>query len=106
LDAPITKGVSGILVFRARELAAPSAKKSFPCIKCGKCIESCPMGLNPSTLGMLAAKRQYDTMADTYRLGACFECGTCSYVCPANIPLVQQFRVAKQVLRGKPEKAA
>ncbi|MCW2316736.1 electron transport complex protein RnfC [Rhodoblastus acidophilus] len=106
LDAPITKGVSGILVFRARELVAPSAKKSFPCIKCGKCIESCPMGLNPSTLGMLAAKRQYDTMADTYRLGACFECGTCSYVCPANIPLVQQFRVAKQVLRGKPEKAA
>jgi len=106
LDAPITKGVSGILVFRARDLEAPPAKKSFPCIKCGKCVESCPMGLNPSTLGMLAAKRQYDTMADNYRLGACFECGTCSYVCPANIPLVQQFRVAKQVLRGKPEKAA
>jgi electron transport complex protein RnfC len=40
-------------------------------------------------------------MADTYRLGACFECGTCSYVCPANIPLVQQFRIAKQVLRGR-----
>jgi electron transport complex protein RnfC len=105
LDAPITKGVSGILVFRSRDLAAPSPKKSFPCIKCGKCIESCPMGLNPSTLGMLAAKRQYDAMSDFYRLGACFECGTCSYVCPANIPLVQQFRVAKQVLRGK-EKAA
>jgi electron transport complex protein RnfC len=105
LDAPITKGVSGILVFRAADLVAPSPKKSFPCIKCGKCIEACPMGLNPSTLGMLAAKRQYDTMSDFYRLGACFECGTCSYVCPANIPLVQQFRVAKQVLRGK-EKAA
>ncbi|MBB4198021.1 electron transport complex subunit RsxC [Rhodoblastus sphagnicola] len=105
LDAPITKGVSGILVFRARDLTAPPTRKSFPCIKCGKCIESCPMGLNPSTLGMLAAKRQYEPMADTYRLGACFECGTCSYVCPANIPLVQQFRVAKQVLRGS-EKAA
>jgi electron transport complex protein RnfC len=105
LDAPITKGVSGILVFRAKEQAERAKRKSFPCIKCGKCIESCPMGLNPSTLGMLAAKRQYDPMADTYRLGACFECGTCSYVCPANIPLVQQFRVAKQVLRGK-EKAA
>jgi electron transport complex protein RnfC len=105
LDAPITKGVSGILAFRARELAQPVARKSFPCIKCGKCVESCPMGLNPSTLGMLAAKRQYEPMAETYRLGACFECGTCSYVCPANIPLVQQFRVAKQVLRGA-EKAA
>jgi electron transport complex protein RnfC len=105
LDAPITKGVSGILAFRARDLAQPVARKSFPCIKCGKCVESCPMGLNPSTLGMLAAKRQYEPMAETYRLGACFECGTCSYVCPANIPLVQQFRVAKQVLRGA-EKAA
>jgi electron transport complex protein RnfC len=105
LDAPIIKGVSGILAFRARELAQPVARKTFPCIKCGKCVESCPMGLNPSTLGMLAAKRQYEPMAETYRLGACFECGTCSYVCPANIPLVQQFRVAKQVLRGA-EKAA
>jgi electron transport complex protein RnfC len=101
LDAPITKGVSGILAFRGADLVPRGARKSFPCIKCGECIESCPMGLNPSTLGMLAAKRQYDTMADTYRLGACFECGTCSYVCPANIPLVQQFRVAKQVLRGR-----
>ena len=105
LDAPITKGVSGILAFRARDLAEPAVRKTFPCIKCGKCVESCPMGLNPSTLGMLAAKRQYEPMAETYRLGACFECGTCSYVCPANIPLVQQFRVAKQVLRGA-EKAA
>jgi len=101
LDAPITKGVSGVLAFRGEELAERASRKSFPCIKCGKCIASCPMGLNPSTLGMLAAKRQYNTMADTYRLGACFECGTCSYVCPANIPLVQQFRVAKQVLRGQ-----
>jgi electron transport complex protein RnfC len=105
LDAPITKGVSGILAFRGEELAPRTARKTYPCIKCGECIESCPMGLNPSTLGMLAAKRQYETMADSYRLGACFECGTCSYVCPANIPLVQQFRVAKQVLRGR-EKTA
>ena len=59
------------------------------------------MGLNPSTLGMLAAKREYDLMAERYRLGACFECGSCTYVCPANIPLVQHFRVAKQMLRGK-----
>jgi electron transport complex protein RnfC len=105
LDAPVTKGVSGILVFRGQDLAPRAAHQSLPCIKCGKCVESCPMGLNPSTLGMLAAKRQYSAMADTYRLGACFECGCCTYACPANIPLVQQFRVAKQVLRGA-EKAA
>ena len=101
LDTPVTKGVAGILVFRARDVAERTERKSYPCIKCGECVESCPMGLNPSTLGMLAAKREYETMADNYRLGACFECGTCAYVCPANIPLVQQFRVAKQVLRGR-----
>lgn len=101
LDTPITKGVSGILVFRGRDMQARNDRRTYPCIKCGECIESCPMGLNPSTLGMLATKREYDTMAEDYRLGACFECGSCTYVCPANIPLVQHFRVAKQVLRGK-----
>jgi electron transport complex protein RnfC len=59
------------------------------------------MGLNPSTLGMLAVKREYGRMADDYRLGACFECGCCTYVCPASIPLVQHFRVAKAVLKGR-----
>jgi electron transport complex protein RnfC len=101
LDTPITKGVSGILVFRGRDMAERSSRRTYPCIKCGECIESCPMGLNPSTLGMLAVKREYETMAEDYRLGACFECGSCTYVCPANIPLVQHFRVAKQVLRGR-----
>ena len=100
LDTPITKGVGGVLVFRGRDLAH-QAGHTYPCIKCGECIESCPMGLNPSSLGMLAAKRDFETMADEYRLGACFECGTCSYVCPSHIPLVQHFRVAKAVLKGR-----
>jgi len=101
LDTPITKGVSGILVFRRSDIAARAARKTYPCIKCGECVESCPMGLNPSTLGMLAAKREYETMSERYYLGTCFECGSCSYVCPSGIPLVQQFRVAKRILREK-----
>jgi len=101
LDVPITKGMSGVLVMRAEEMAAQADRKTYPCIKCAECVESCPMGLNPSTLGMLAAKREYDLMGSDYHLGECFECGCCSYVCPSNIPLVQQFRVAKQILREK-----
>ena len=100
LDTSIAKAVSGILVLRAVDLAAREGRKTYPCIKCGECIESCPMGLNPSTMGMLAAKREYEAMT-RYHLDACFECGTCSYVCPSNIPLVQQFRVAKQMLKEK-----
>ena len=101
LDTPVTKGVSGILVFRGSDIAERATRKTYPCIKCGECVESCPMGLNPSALGMLAAKRQYELMSDKYFLGTCFECGSCSYVCPANIPLVQQFRIAKRILREK-----
>lgn len=101
LDVPVTKGVSGIVVMRSDDLGAREARKTYPCIKCGECVESCPMGLNPSTLGMLAAKREYDLMGERYHLGDCFECGCCTYVCPSNIPLVQQFRVAKQILREK-----
>ncbi|OHC67813.1 MAG: electron transporter RnfC [Rhodocyclales bacterium RIFCSPLOWO2_02_FULL_63_24] len=101
LDVPIAKGVSGVLVFRHEDMAEREGRQTYPCIKCGECVESCPMGLNPSTLGMLAAKRQYEEMGERYFLGDCFECGCCTYVCPSNIPLVQQFRVAKQILREK-----
>jgi electron transport complex protein RnfC len=101
LDVPVTKGVSGVLVFRGEDMAGREGRKTYPCIKCGECVESCPMGLNPSMLGMLAARREYDLMGSQYHLGDCFECGCCTYTCPSNIPLVQQFRVAKQILREK-----
>lgn len=99
LDVPVTKGVSGILVFDKLQLE--SDRKIWPCIKCGECVKACPMGLNPSMLGMLAGRREYDEMGTHYHLGDCFECGCCTYVCPSHIPLVQQFRVAKGILRGK-----
>jgi len=101
LDVPVTKGVSGVLVFRSEDMAAREERRTYPCIKCGECVESCPMGLNPSMLGMLAARREYELMGQQYHLGDCFECGCCTYTCPSNIPLVQQFRVAKQILREK-----
>jgi len=101
LDVPITKGVSGVLVFRKEDMAEREVLHTYPCIKCGECVEACPMGLNPSTLGLLASKREYESMGESFHLGECFECGCCTYVCPSNIPLVQQFRVAKQVLRER-----
>ncbi|NTV94584.1 MAG: electron transport complex subunit RsxC [Thiobacillus sp.] len=101
LDVPVTKGVSGILVFDRRDIEADGQRKTYPCIKCGECVNACPMGLNPSMLGMLADGREYEQMGSHYHLGDCFECGCCTYVCPSNIPLVQQFRVAKGILREK-----
>lgn len=97
LDVPVTKGVSGILVFD--KLLVEADRQQWPCIKCGECVNVCPMGLNPSMLGMLAGQGEFATMGSQYHLGDCFECGCCTYVCPSHIPLVQQFRIAKGMLR-------
>lgn len=100
LDVPMTKGVSGILVFDYRMLQAQD-QRAWPCIHCGECVNACPMGLNPTQLGLLATKREFDAMAESFHLGDCFECGCCTYACPSHIPLVQQFRAAKSYLRER-----
>lgn len=99
LDVPVTKGTSGVLVLSSSETA--STRKVYPCIRCGECVSACPMLLNPSQLGMLAAKREYETMAERFHLRDCIECGSCSFVCPSSIPLVQYFRIAKAILRER-----
>ncbi len=101
LDSPVTKGVTGILVYDREWVLRETHAKVYPCIKCGECVQACPMGLNPALLGMLAAKRDYDSMSTDYHLADCFECGCCTWVCPSAIPLVQQFRVAKGLLRAR-----
>lgn len=99
LDISITKGTSGILAFTDNEVHR--ADKVYPCIKCGACVDACPLSLNPSQMGILAKFEAYDDMAANHNLMDCFECGSCSYVCPSNIPLVQYFRMSKAVVRKR-----
>jgi electron transport complex protein RnfC len=98
IEVPVTKAMSGMVVF---ERDHPDLKKgqTHPCIRCGYCVDACPMKLNPTMLGLLAASSMYDEMQQQYHLNDCFECGSCSYVCPSNIPLVQYFRIAKSINR-------
>ena len=98
LDTPVIKGIGSVLVLDQR---ATRRSEIYPCIKCARCVQACPLSLNPSLLGQLAAKHQYELMASRYHLNDCFECGSCTYVCPANIPLVQYFRIAKAMNRKK-----
>lgn len=100
LDIPVTKGVSGVLVLSGDNVAQRDVKE-YSCIRCGSCVNACPMFLNPSRLGALAKKRRYEEMADEFNLFDCFECGSCSYVCPSGIPLVHYFRVSKGIIREK-----
>ncbi len=99
LDISIVKGTSGIVAFTAREVK--NQRKVYPCIKCGACVDACPLSLNPSKLGILAKFEAYDEMASDYNLMDCFECGSCSYVCPSHIPLVQYFRLSKSIVRKR-----
>ena len=102
LDISIVKGTSGIVVFTQKEIKKP--EKIYPCIKCGACVDACPLSLNPSKLGILAKFEAYDLMAEDYNLMDCFECGSCSYVCPSHIPLVQYFRLSKSIVRKRKAK--
>jgi electron transport complex protein RnfC len=104
LDVPVLKGTSGILCLTDTQVRI---RVEYPCIRCSSCLDACPVFLNPSQLGMLARVGEYDEMLN-YHILDCMECGSCSYVCPSNIPLVQRFRVAKGLLREKAvrEKAA
>lgn len=105
LDVPITKGCGGVLVLTEQDMRGIQPN-SYPCISCAKCLEACPMHLNPSQLGKLAYKHRYQEMAESFHLNDCFECGCCSFVCPSNIPLVQYFRIAKSSNRQAPKKAS
>lgn len=95
LDAPITKGITGIVALTRREARI---REVFPCIRCGHCLDACPMFLNPSLMGSLAQTGRYHEMAERAHLWDCMLCGACSYVCPSNIPLSQMFALAKYQL--------
>lgn len=91
LDAPVIKGTSGLLALTRDEVPA---RRAGNCIRCGRCVRSCPMGLLPATLALYAQHQLYDR-AEGIDAMACMECGSCAYVCPAAIPLVQHIRLAK-----------
>lgn len=92
LDTPVIKGTSGILALTKSET---NESKEAPCIRCGRCIQACPMGLNPSMLSILGERSFCIEAKEDFGLLDCIECGSCVYVCPAKRNIVQYVKYSK-----------
>lgn len=94
LDVPVIKGTTGVIVFGKKETKTCISQA---CIRCGRCIQVCPLGLNPSAIAQAIEKGRFDK-AGEYNVLDCIECGICSYLCPANRDIVSLVKLAKQKL--------
>lgn len=91
LEVPIMKSTSGILLLAEDEVVQYGGG---PCIRCGRCVDACPMNLAPGILSVQAENERFD-LAEQWYAFDCMECGCCAYVCPSGRPLVQHMRRAK-----------
>ena len=99
-ELPAMKNTSGILVFSQEDAKLPEATA---CIKCGKCVTTCPINLEPIQISAYALLHEYDKAAK-YNALDCIECGSCSFICPAKRPLLQSIRVAKREILARKRK--
>ena len=100
-DVPVVRGTSGLLLLREEDV---TNNPEGPCIRCARCVQACPMKLLPTTIAAYA-RRNLIAETEEYCVMDCIECGSCSYVCPANIPLVQSIRHGKAAVLAKKRKA-
>ncbi|MCI8335749.1 MAG: electron transport complex subunit RsxC [Peptococcaceae bacterium] len=95
-DAPLVKNNNAILFLDEKDLVI---KETTNCIRCGKCIEACPFNLMPAALEGAYQAKNIDALK-ALKVNLCMECGCCSYICPANRPLVESNHLGKLLLRN------
>lgn len=91
IDSPVMKGTSGVLIINEKE---GPRKPSRNCIRCSKCVSACPMGLEPYLL-MTLSRHDLLERLEAEKVMDCIECGSCSYTCPADRPLLDYIRLGK-----------
>jgi electron transport complex protein RnfC len=100
MDVPVIKGTSGVVVLPPSQVRTEEART---CVRCGTCVNVCPMNLMPSLLGVLASQGRFEQAERHFALD-CIECGSCSFGCPARIPLVHLIRYAKAEILARKKK--
>ena len=104
VDAPTLKGTSSILYLTEEQT---KRKAESNCIRCGKCVSACPMGLEPYLLNKLGRASRMDELEE-HHVYDCIECGCCSFTCPAFIPLLDTIRQSKaavmKIMKSRPKK--
>jgi electron transport complex protein RnfC len=94
LDIPVIKGTTGV-IFLSKDEARVSDETT--CIRCGRCVDTCPMNLLPLVYGKFVKKDKWDEL-EKYNVEDCMECGSCAYACPSRVPIVQYVKVGKREL--------
>ncbi len=95
-EVPMTKGSSGLLLMSDKEARRAAVQ---PCIRCAKCVDACPMGLEPYLLATHSAAGEWD-VAEKNDVVSCIECGSCQFTCPSRRPLLDNIRLGKQTVMG------
>ena len=96
LDVPVCKGTNSITVLTG---ADAHRKKVQNCIRCGKCVSACPMGLEPYLLATLSAAQEWERL-ESEDVTSCISCGSCQFTCPAHRPLLDNITFGKGHVMG------
>jgi len=96
LSVPVIKGSNAVTILGRKNRYTV---ENSACIRCGRCIDACPMKLMPVLMYKSLYSGSIEEMKDTHMMD-CIECGSCAYTCPASVPLVMAFRSGKQQIRA------
>lgn len=95
-DVPVCKGTNSITILSGEETRRKSVQ---PCIRCGKCVSACPMGLEPFLLAAASAKKMWEKV-EAECITSCIECGSCQFTCPSHRPILDNIRIGKSTVMG------